>query len=151
MFDLRTHIRDPKTQEIVRRQPYRLVCEGAERYYLRDGLKYHLDGTLFPGQAVPEPKAATPEVDPRDLRIAALESTSESLMRSNQQLQTTIDKLFAKLDQLVTPGKPAVTSDGVPVEPSMPNFDEPAAETPAEAADAPRGRGGRGKREEKVA
>jgi hypothetical protein len=56
-FDLRTHIRDPKRGVVVRKQPYRLEIVDGVRTYIRDGLRYHEDGTLVAGQiSEAEPK-----------------------------------------------------------------------------------------------
>ena len=43
-FDLRTHIRDPKTGQIEKAQPYRLVIEGGKQTYHRGGKSYYGNG-----------------------------------------------------------------------------------------------------------
>jgi len=44
-FDLRVHIRDPKTGEIVTKQPYKLVITGSKEFYVRDGRYFNADGS----------------------------------------------------------------------------------------------------------
>lgn len=46
-FDLRTEIKDPLTGVVLKRQPYRLVCEGANKYFIRDGKQYTEAGHLM--------------------------------------------------------------------------------------------------------
>lgn len=42
-FDLRTHISDAKTGQLIRMQPYRMFCEGRIRYFERP----KMSGNLF--------------------------------------------------------------------------------------------------------
>lgn len=44
-FDLRTHILDAKTGEVLKVQPYRLVVKGDKKIFIRDGVEYYEDGT----------------------------------------------------------------------------------------------------------
>lgn len=46
-FDLRVHIKDPKTGKMLKFQPYRLVVTKEGQYYVRDGKRYNADGSLI--------------------------------------------------------------------------------------------------------
>lgn len=43
-FDLRTHIRDPKTGEVVKKNLYRLHIKNGVKVFERGGKKYHENG-----------------------------------------------------------------------------------------------------------
>lgn len=44
-FDLRTHIVDPKSGQIIKEQPYRRVVDKEKgTYYIRDGKRYQENG-----------------------------------------------------------------------------------------------------------
>lgn len=64
-FDLRVHIRDPKTGFVTKKQPYRLhVNRERGTYYERDGKLYYPNGELV-NPPKPAVKAAAPvEVPP---------------------------------------------------------------------------------------
>lgn len=56
-FDLRVHIKCPKTGELVRKQPYRMVVDkehGVE--FIRDGRRYSESGKPLDGKEIPAPK-----------------------------------------------------------------------------------------------
>lgn len=47
-FDLRVHVRDPKTGFVVRKQPYRLTVDREQgEVFHRGGKRYYRDGTLI--------------------------------------------------------------------------------------------------------
>jgi hypothetical protein len=43
-FDTRVHIRNPKTGQIVRVQPYKLVIRDGQQRFFRDGLEFYPNG-----------------------------------------------------------------------------------------------------------
>lgn len=43
-FDTRVEIRDPKTGDVIRRQPYRLIIRNGEQRFIRDGIEYYPNG-----------------------------------------------------------------------------------------------------------
>jgi hypothetical protein len=46
-FDLTVHHRDPKSGVVVNVTPYKYVCDKEKgNYYIRNGIKYNLDGTV---------------------------------------------------------------------------------------------------------
>lgn len=47
MFDLRVHKRDKTSGKVISKNPYQLVCEGGRLAYVRNGVRFHANGTKF--------------------------------------------------------------------------------------------------------
>ena len=47
MFDLRVHKRDKTSGKVIKTNAYQLVIEGGRSAYVRNGVRYHMDGTKF--------------------------------------------------------------------------------------------------------
>ena len=64
-FDLRTHLRDPKTGQVVKHQPYRmLVDKETGVVFERAGIKYFPNGVRVDGKKIVEaPVEATKVVE----------------------------------------------------------------------------------------
>lgn len=69
-FDLRTHVIG-KDGRLMKHQPYRIVMDQNGKHYIRDGIRYHEDGTrmdaaqLAPeklGEVISPPVAPEPKV-----------------------------------------------------------------------------------------
>lgn len=56
-FDMRVHLRDPKTGVVMSKQPYKMVIQGGQHYFVRNGVRYHADGT----QVNPDEKEVIPK------------------------------------------------------------------------------------------
>ena len=62
-FDIRTHIRDPKTGTIIKHQPYRRICSREHGVqYERDGVRYFENGNYVNPDAAK--KKLSPETVP---------------------------------------------------------------------------------------
>jgi hypothetical protein len=65
-FDLRTHIVEPKTGQLLKYQPYRRVVDGRDgTYYIRrspDGVERRYNENGHPLEAAPSPSVSTPIV-----------------------------------------------------------------------------------------
>jgi hypothetical protein len=74
-FDLRTHIRDPKSGKEVKVQPYTLkIAADGSRIFIRDGRKFYEDGT----EIVEAPKAAAPAPAPKETVEKAAKPKAEA-------------------------------------------------------------------------
>lgn len=63
-FDLRTHIRDPKTGVVVKKNTYRLHIKNGVKIFERGGKKYHENGDEI-SAPVEAPKVEAPKVEPK--------------------------------------------------------------------------------------
>jgi hypothetical protein len=65
-FDLRTHIRDPKTGFITKKQPYSLsISKEKGEIFTREGKRYYRDGSPVKDGAPPSPPSGAIQTDPR--------------------------------------------------------------------------------------
>lgn len=97
-FDLRTHIRDVKTGQIVKKQPYQLKVErNKPKRFIRDGIVYGEDGSVIE-ELTGEAYAKSPKTQKivRDFNEYAAEHEKEVRARIEKQVRAEVEEKVRK-------------------------------------------------------
>lgn len=109
-FDLRTHIRDPKTGATVKLQPYRLhISRERGTVFERFGIFYYPNGEKLPNQApVAIPAAQAAPVNPE------IEALQKELARAKEELKAK----DSMLEELTAPPPAPVSGSAAKPDPA---------------------------------
>jgi len=132
-FDLKTHIRDRKTGEVVKRNPYKMIVSPGGVRLLRDGVENYPDGAQVNPNQKPTVKKTVSEKSEELAKIEAelnqkaerlqdykksivedakqeISAEKDELLELRREIKTEMDKLNeakAELDKDKTPDQPA--------------------------------------------
>lgn len=132
-FDLKVHIRDPKTGRIVRTEPYSLRISSVGQVFTRHGVDYHPDGTqIDPAQKPIITKTKEEiqseliekglQVDSEKKKIEAERQhfRNEAKKKDNEiaNMSKSIEELQAQVAALLEAQKQAPVADAKPAKPA---------------------------------
>jgi hypothetical protein len=93
-FDTRVHIRNKETGQVERTQPYQLVVNGSSSEYIRDGVRFHPDGSQCDPNQKPMNTGVKKKAD-FDEAVAEVHDLAEKL--HNEKTMANADR--ASLDE----------------------------------------------------